>query len=44
MDTSLHRMSTRSAKTAVLAAIVAGGCQPVDAQSLLIPRLLISEA
>ena len=44
MATPLPRPSARLATTTVLlAAIVAVGCQPIDTQSLLIPRLLLSE-
>jgi MtN3 and saliva related transmembrane protein len=44
MQSSFDRIATPLTRTAVLlAAIVAVGCQPVDTQSLLIPRLLRSE-
>ena len=44
MATLLPRPSARFATTTLLlAAIVAVGCQPIDIQSLLIPRLLRSE-
>jgi len=44
MPLSLDRIATPLTRAVVLlAAIVAVGCQPVDTQSLLIPRLLRSE-